>query len=320
MRPGKFKMNPSTAIIALVILFLVWYTGALQYFAASITGFGGGGGVVTPGAPEQGGVVVNKPLKIAVIDEFAGSPVASASVKIYEGTQLKESLTTDASGIATSTLNYRSDTQLDIFVSSGNSKAWYKVTVPRMSEADAQAATVNPIELRFFTLASISIQVRDSFGNSYTSGGNLNKTTLGANIVSLTVSWFVANDNTGFKNSFDPINNMDWNAVLFTQVTGTNYEKVIVTGADGSYAVGLNNWYYNMIQDTELTKWKIGNQYKYPGTSSRVLTVDLTGYSGDAADIVFQIVVYTSPDYHRQYGSFGPDAVILGTFTINLVD
>ena len=297
-------------LVGLVILLLIaWYLGYIQI------------PIPTPisQVEVQQGVIVNKPLKIAVIDQFAGSAVASASVKIYEGQTLKESLTTGSDGTVTTALNYRSGQVLNILVTSSNSKEWFTVEVPRMNPEDAESMSYNPIELRFFTLASISLAVRDSAGNVYSDGGSLNKTTLG-NTVTLTISWYVANDNTGFVSSEDPINNLKWLGVLYAKCYGTNYETISITGFDGAYAIGTTNWFYHVIPDTDLTKYKVGNTYVYSGTGSITINLDLTGYSGDAADLVLYLVVYTDPTYHQSKASFGPDAVTLATFTLNIVD
>ena len=297
------------AILLVIIFFGAWWYGLLPFAQ-----------VQPPATTETSNLVdVNKPLKFAVIDQFAGSAVASATVKVYEGTTLKESLTTGSDGTVTSALNYPSGTVLNILVTKSNSKCYYQITVPKMSPDDAQALTYNPIELKFFTLASVSLAVRDSSGNSYSSGGNLNITTLGTSIT-LTISWYVSSDNTGYKSSYDPINDLNWYPVLYAKTTGTNYETLDITGFDGAYSIGTNNWYYHVLDDTEITKYKVGNTYVYSGTGSLTISLDATGYSGDLADLILYLVVYTDPVYHQNHASFGPDYVQLATFTLNIVD
>ena len=317
MRPGEAKSSGlwQWVAVAAILLLGLSYLGYLDL--QSIFSRPG----PMPGEePVEDLVAVNKPLEFAVIDKFAGSAVSSASVYVYEGKALLETLTTDANGLATTSLKYRSGTQLNILVVNGNSKMWKSITVPKMAKADAESMSVNSIRIDFFTVASLSLQVRDGFGNSYVNAGNLNKTALGQNIISLTVSWFVANDNTGFLSSYDPINELDWRAVMYVKLSGTNYEVIQLTGLDESYAIGTTNWFASTLADTEVTKYKVGNQYVHPGSGSRTFTLDLTSYSGDLADLDIYIVFYSSSAYHRAKGGFGPDALTVVQFTLNLVD
>ncbi len=311
---GKLRIQASTVLIIVILLFGAWYLGVFDALRpGSVQDF-------SDQSTFSQGVVVNKKLEFSVIDKFAGAPVSGATIQVYQGTQLRETLTTDASGLARTALNYQSDSALYVLVVKGNSKAWYNIRVPRMTAADAQSASYNPIALEFFSLAAVSIQVRDGFGNSYANNANLNKTALGSDIVSITVSWFVNSDNTGFISSRDPINDLDWKAVMYVKLSGTNYETIQVTGLEYAYSIGTTNWFASIIKDGEITKYKVGNQYINSGTGSRTFTVNLAGYTGDLADLEIFIVVYTDPQYHRSMGSYGPDAIVLASHLINLVD
>jgi len=271
--------------------------------------------------PEQ--VSVNKQLQIAVIDTWAGG-ASSGTIYVYDSdgkTQLEYGSL--SSGKYTTSLTYQSGRTLWLKIVNGNSKLWKQITVPYMSPADAESLTYNPVEIKFFTICTLTDTFQDSFGNSYSDGGSWNKTSggnPGASIVSATYSWYVSNDNTGYLSSYDPINDINWKAVLYVKVFGTGYENVILKGFDGAIEKGTAMWYWKVLDDTELTKYKVGNSYVYDGAGSLTFTVDLTGYSGDSADMQIYLYVYSDPEYFQTYGSFGPDAVQLAEQTINLVD
>ena len=101
---------------------------------------------------------------------------------------------------------------------------------------------------------------------------------------------------------------------------GTNYENVILTGFDGAYEKGSSMYYYHVLDPTEISKYKVGNNYVYDGAGDFTWTVDLTGYTGDAADMQIYLEVYSDPEYHKSFGSFGPEAVELAEQTVNLID
>jgi hypothetical protein len=66
---------------------------------------------------------------------------------------------------------------------------------------------------------------------------------------------------------------------------------------------------------------KVGDTYVQSGTFGKSITLKKGTYSGDAADLVVYLYAYSDGAYHRDYGSFGPDAVAMASaFTLNLVD
>jgi len=276
-------------------------------------------------APQPGEVSVTKQLKISVIDMYAGSTVSSGTLIIYDSdgkTQL-ESLNLGSANPATTSLSYKSGKTIWLYYYSGNSKIKKQITVPYMSAADAESLTTNPVEFKVFSICTLTDTLQDGFGNSYSDGANWNKTSggnPGASVVSATYSWYVSSDNTGYVSSHDPIYGVDWKPVLYVKVFGTNYANVILTGFDGAFEKGTAMYYYKVLDDTELTKYKVGNEYVYDGAGSFTFTVDLSGYSGDAADLQIYLYVYSDPEYFKTYGSFGPDAVELAEQTLNLVD
>ena len=305
MARGKSIKMRDVAILVLIGL-------ALYMFWPSISGYLQQGNVAAPGS----GVAVTKPLQIAVVDPIAGSAVSSATVKLYEDKILKESLTTDSNGKATSTLPYMSGMGLNIYVANGNSKMWEQTTVPYMSPEDAQALTTNFISIDFFTLGTYSIKIMDQFGNVYTSGGSLNFTTLGVDTVTLTITIYNTQDNTGYKSSYDPINGVNWYAYLVGSTAGTS---VTVQGFEQSVQRGTTTYYLVHVPDDGLTRQLVGQQYVYPGTWSYSITLNKGSLtSGSSQSFTFTLYGYFDPSYFATNGVGSPDVLSLATFSLTL--
>jgi len=279
-------------------------------------------GEVIPGVDEN--IDVNRALKFVCVDKYAGSAVTSATLKVYDGQALLESLTTGASdGCATTGASYPSGKQLNILLTKSNNKAWYTITVPKMAKSDVEALTVNPLRLDFFTLdTSVTLKVTDSGGNSYTSGTTyLNFTSLGVSTATLTISGFCSADNVGYISSYDPLNQINWYPTLYGKLSGTNYELLSVTGWDVSYPKGTAMWGAHRLSDEEVTKYKVGNTYVHPGSFAFTVTVTKGGYTGSSATIVLYLYAYSDPSYHESFGSYGPDSVAMASaFTVKIAE
>ncbi|MDH5203401.1 MAG: hypothetical protein OEW69_09100, partial [Nitrospirota bacterium] len=158
----------------------------------------------------------------------------------------------------------------------------------------------------------------DQDGTQISDAGNYNHTTSGAQ-ATLSVSFWVGTDNQGFMASDckDPLNNMDWKAVLYLKVFGTNYEYIDVTGFDDSWSRGTANWYAEVLDPTDLTKWKVGQSYMYKGACTFTHNADFTGYTGAAADLQYYLYFYSDPQYMKDHGSAGPDSYQAAELTIN---
>ena len=273
------------------------------------------------GEIEPGTLSVTRKLGFTGVDKYNGT-ASAGTITLYssDGKTLLETLTL-SSGSATSSDSYESGVILVMEVTDGNSKLRQTFTVPGMAPADVEAVTNNPISFKDFTVASsVTRSGLTGAGTAIAADGNLNKTIEG-NVVSLTIMLNVPTDQTGYISSKDEIDNLNWWCVLYMKVSGTNYEYVGMSGWSYSYTKGTAEWYATRIADTEITKYKVGNEYEYDGATSFTCTLDLTGYSEDAANLDLYLYGYSDPDYHKNKGSFGPDSyAMMTTMQINLVD
>lgn len=278
-----------------------------------------------------GDQIVTRKLEMSLVNKFSTTNGSGWRVLIYgeDGKTLQEpALTADASGVAKSTRSYESGTKLILECNITNSRIRHRIIVPKMGQADVDAIATNPFDLDIFTIPNgdIVIAVRNSTGPSYSTGGNLSKATFG-NTGSLTVMMNAPTDGEGYISSYDEIDGLNWNVVLYAKLWNTSYEYVSVSGWDVQYPKGPAEWFAEKLPDKAITRYKVGNEYYkdetgfvWDGASSFTFNLDITGYTGNYAEIVFYLYAYTDYDYHRARGSFGPDNYALAsTFTLNLV-
>lgn len=312
------KVNETHIYITIVGLILI---GGLYFGVISIPGLD-----IETGELPTGKKTVTRVIQFYVPDIWGGAAVQSATVKVYNGITLKESLTTSSTagseGKVTTGQVYTSGDVLNIMVLKSNSKKWYSVIVPQMTEVDASAVSFNQISLEFFDIdTSVTVKVQDGLGNSYSTTDSLNFTALGVNQVTLTVSGFVSADGKGYASSYDPLNNINWYGMSYGKLSGTGYELMSLTGWSTSYPKGTSIYGARRIQDLDLVKYKSGNDYIYDGTFSYTLTLTKGGYTADTADIDIYLYAYSDPNYHESYGSFGPDSVAMASvFNLNIVN
>jgi hypothetical protein len=276
-------------------------------------------------------VSVNKKISWGVIDDYAGGGIANVYLYVYdvqlhkyegEGSAYK----TGTDGTLSSGLTYQSGTHLKVKAVTGNSKAWFDVTVPMMSTEDAHSATTNPITLRFFSVIGTTTAPTLTLlhqGTSISDAGSYNKTTSG-NTRTFTFSVICNVDNTGYKESADPLNNINWYAVVYLKSSGAGYEDISLTGFDGGYEKGTSMYYYKTISANGvngITRYKVGNDYVWSGQWGFSFQGDFTGYSGDAADWDIVVYVYSDPAYYQAKSSYGPDSVLLASnFDVDIID
>ena len=315
---GGFKFKERYLYIAALCLLIL---GGAYFGLINIPGLD-----IETGELPTGKKNVNRVIQFYVADIWGGAAVQSATVKVYDGITLKESLTTSSTAGSEGTVStgtaYTSGDVLNIMVLKSNSKKWYSVTVPQMTEVDASAVSYNPYTLDFFDIdTSVTLKVQDGLGNSYSTTDSLNFTTLGVNQVTLTVSGFVSADGKGYASSYDPLNSINWYGVSYGKLSGTGYELMSLTGWSTSYPKGTSIYGARRVQDLDLVKYKSGNDYIHDGTFSYTLTLTKGGYTGTGADIDLYLYAYSDPNYHESYGSFGPDSVAMASvFNLNIVN
>jgi hypothetical protein len=272
-----------------------------------------------------GGIDVNKKLQFTWTAEFSGTVANAKAFTVYDETMaLRETLTTAATGIVASAQNYPSGTQLYIKYDDGSNQIWYDITVPQMSEAEAQAQTYNDISLKYYAVGTYSIDTLRAGGIDFADASTYN---VSSNGTTPTFIYTLANtgaDNTGLMDSFDPVYNTAWQTWVTGRISGNNASLVIVNGADYLFTVGTDTYFAERVSSSALSKWKVGASYVpgYTGSDSVSWSLDLSGFTATSA-ATMQITLYSCADpvYAISHaGNFGVDKVSLAEQTVSLVD
>lgn len=276
-------------------------------------------------------VNVNRHVDWQVIDDYAGGGIANVYMYVYDPSLRKyegdgSAYKTGTDGTLESGIAYSSGDSLKVYCVNGNAKAWYSFAVPQMNKEDAQILTVNPVTLRFFT--EINGTTAPTFtlihqGTSIADAGNYNCTTSGTTRT-FTFSIYNNDDNTGFIESYDPLNNINWYAMVYLKQYTGNYADISLTGWDGAYEKGSSMYYYKQVTATGtsgISKYKVGNNYVWSGSWSFSFTGDFTGLTGDTTDWDIFVYIYSDPAYYQAKSNFGPDSVQLGsTFDVDIFE
>ena len=216
-------------------------------------------------------------------------------------------------------MNATSGETLNVYITKGSSKYWAALTVPKMSPTDAQSLNFNPVTVSTFTVGTYTITVVRSTGASLTSGGSFNFTAAGLTQESFTISVFNTADNTGFKSSTNPVENRRLGAFLEVAITGTNYDKFLVSGLPGYRTTGSGNTWTRPVSDDEISRVKIGATVVKPGSFSAVINIDASPASvGNTATLTINLNLFADENRFLTIGHKGADAVQAATFTLTL--
>lgn len=269
-------------------------------------------------------VAVNKVLDFALINEYAGSALTSKTLYVYDsdGETLLETLTTGGDGTISSGFTYPSGKVIYVNYISSNDKMWWKLTVPKMNPSDAESATVNSIGLKAFSIGTYTSDVLYHGSTSIADAGDYNFTDSGE---TPTFTYRLANtgsDNTGLKDSYDPIYKQSWHVCVYITFSGTDYEKVLVYGFNHDFTLGSTHYVASRLDAYGLTKHKVGNSYKSTGTVEFTFSLDGTGYTGSGATTMqIYVYAYTDPAWTMNHGgNYGTAKVELAEHTVSLIE
>jgi hypothetical protein len=272
-----------------------------------------------------GMVSANKKLQFTWTAEYSGNVANAKTFYIYDSSlALRETLTTAATGIVASAQNYPSGTVLHVKYDDTNNQVWYTITVPYMSEAEAQAQTYNDISLKFYEIGTYTVDDLRAAGIIYADASTYNCTTNGTTPMFTYTLSNTGADNTGLLESYDPVYSQAWDVWVTGTITGDNASLVILNGVDYSWKVG-NDWYFaDKVSASALSKWKVGLSYVpgYTGTDSCTFGMDLSAFTTAADTATMQITAYAcaDPAYAISHaGNFGANKVTIAEQTVSIV-
>ena len=271
----------------------------------------------SPGPTPGGSVDVTKPLKIVGVDELAGGNLdgTTSAIKIYDsdGKTLLETLSF-SSGSCTSSASYSSGKTLWIlyyYDTTIDAYHYWQITVPQMSPADAQSLTSNTVTVKTREAGAYTDSLITSSGLTITDATYLNTTGSSNGTGTMTYTFYTTSDNTGYSSFHDPIYNIDLKMIVWATISGTGYSSISLTGFDGAFEKGSTMYYYKVISDNDISKYKVGNDYIYPGSGSISFAWNAVGFSNSTTSVptlYLYLKIYSNANYMQQFGSYGPYA------------
>jgi hypothetical protein len=316
---GSFKIkNTHLAVIAIAILafgaLTAWtfdYNNLDVPSGPGVSPATSGGSITNP----VDGVNVNKQLKIVGVDELAGGALdgTTNAVKVYDsdGKTLLETATF-SSGSCTTAATYPSGKQLFIFYyydTTIDSYKFWPLTVPQMAVADAESLTTNQVTLKTREAGAYTDSLISSTGLTIADGAFLNTTGSSNDSMTFTYSFYVTGDNTGYPSFTDTIYNVPLKNMMWVTLSGTGYDTVSLTGFEGSFERASTKYFYKTIADNDMAKYKVGNNYIYPGVGSVSFGFNAAGFGNTTTSyptMQIYLKTYASADYMLAQGDYGP--------------
>lgn len=328
----KQSKNLWYGIIIVVVVFILFATPWGGFFASKVP-TPPGGAVTTQQTNAQGQPVTGSgtalPIQFNVVDKWAGGGVNAPTITVYEGTQKFDSSAASSAGVLTTSNFYSPGTNLNVLVVKSNTKQYFTVTVPSISSIQSQSQ-VYAITLNYWTLGTYSIIMTDNLGNTYSTGGCFNMSTLagstaqcggsgaaakpGTTPATLTITAYDSVTNTGYTSSYDPINNVNWYGALIIQDAG----KVSITGYGQSFQRGTNTSYYTRIPDSSLTCIQVGQVITgCNGATSLTIAIGTVAHGAYETQTIY-VYGYFDPTYWGAQGTGSPNVVQLATATLKV--
>lgn len=321
---SKTAKSSSATMIIIAVVAVAFVYAYSQGYLDDLLGSFSIGGVGDDGIP-AGMVSVNKKLQFTWTAEYSGNVANAKTFYIYDSSlALRETLTTAATGIVASAQNYPSGTVLHVKYDDANNQVWYTITVPYMSEAEAQAQTYNDISQKFYEIGTYTVDDLRAAGIIFADASTYNCTTNGTTPMFTYTLSNTGADNTGLLESYDPVYGQAWEVWVTGTITGDNASMVILNGVDYSWKVG-NDWYFaDKVSASALSKWKVGLSYVpgYTGTDSCTFGMDLSAFTTAADTATMQITAYAcaDPSYAVSHaGNFGANKVTIAEQTVSIV-
>lgn len=322
------KLNGST-ILAIALLAIL---GLSVFGVITLPQLGGDqGSIITPpttpttppSGPQTGMVSVTKTLTFVPVNELGGGSLKGNTLYIYDtdGRTILETLTI-SDGKATTSNTYPSNKQLWIKYenTTSNSFMFWQITVPQMTQADAQSASTNVISIKAREGGIYTDNLMTSMGKTFTEENDTLYTEDDGKTGTMTYSFYTATDKTGTATFRDPYYNLDMEIILWAKLSGTDYSSVTLTGFDGGFEKGTAMYYYKVVDPNSVAKYQVANEYIYNGAGSVSFGYNAIGVSESSdVNLTLTLTGYSNRQYMQQYGSFGPYSVELAEESINIL-
>lgn len=305
-KPLRLKTSEVLILVAVVAL-----GGALLGFwtipGLNITPLNTGGGGV-------GGNDLTNTLDFVLIDKYAGTAQNSMTIKVYRGQILQESCTTASDGTIETVNQYKSGELIKLLLDEGSNEIWIDVVVPNHDPNKVQASDPTPVHLEGSDHPTVTDLVHDESASAIADAGKLNYTAKGSSEL-ITYTTFVSADNSGLlASTYDPLDGYTPQVVLYVTCSDTTVS--VDAGMQGSFMKGASIVYYKVVDVSEVSKWKVGNNYIFDGTASFAFNLNLASCTGTSATVQIDLYEADDPAYYASHYTHAPYATVLCESTI----
>ena len=310
---------------AVAVILIVTVIGAL--IATIAVGYMGIGPFAFLGKKETGGTgpttptvyKYTRPMKFTIKDIWAGGGVAASCVLYDLNLEQVDSGTADSDGIWTTSVALTSGEQYYLYVSYGNAKIYYKITVPTYSTPNTESYHYYKVD--FYTLMSVTISMDDPTGTAISDGGTYNVTQAGNLYPTFTVMLRnTASSDSGYMEYYDPVKDVNRELVFYFVISGNQYENVIVKNVPLIKQLSTSR-----IYGFKVDPWKLVLDKKPDGTYNTHNGEDLDGIwtftvqfdcsgmttGSDGPEIAFYIYAFDNLNNLQTYGTDLSDALEL---------
>jgi len=254
--------------------------------------------------------------------------VNAPTVTVYNTAMVKtDTGSASSSGIYTTSGTYSPGQSINVEVVKSSAIQYYQVIVPTTASL-VSSSNVYAVTLNFWTLGTFSFTMVDNYGNTYSTGACFNFTAGsgsqcgGASVAAkpghspatLTVQIYNTVTNTGYTSSYDPINNVQWNAYLSISSAGAGS----ISGYGTSVQRGTTIYYLTQIPDAGLQCVQIGQQISGCSTSQSFTVGPGSIAHGSSETETITLYGYFSPTWFAANGVGSPNVDSLQSVTLKL--
>lgn len=258
---------------------------------------------------EEGKEAITAQIQFYVVDMYAKQGIDGAKIYLDAGDS-QEILTTDTSGYALTGNLYHSGDALKLkIVAPDNGVYFYTLSVPYVSEGDAQRLQKIPITVRIPSIGTYTLAVMKDL-TSYGNGQTINVTS-GEDI-----SFVIQNTklNSGYLTTTNPYTGETLGAYLVIKVPSDANIAFSIAGATvitrGSYT-----YYVVPINDDDLAYYeKTGTSEKVGGIATIPATV--THSLTDGVSVVIELHLFANLEEFQNTGGWGDFDMTVATATI----
>ena len=285
---------------------------------------------IEPNPNVVGDIEATLPIRFELTSKYGLLPI-NVQIDIYttNGVKIESGTIPSFNNVYLTQRSYTSGETLWIYLSVGNVKKTYEFIVPKVKDNYIALGYNGGHKIEIFSVGTYNMMLTDDLGNNIASGSIISSSLNPLRQYTFTMIQTV--DGAGYMSSFDMLDGLSWNAVLEIEVSGTDYDKVLIdnivystTGGQGNNVViverGLKRYYLIQLDDEIISRMKSGNNLILDGVFLLNFEVDaqpLVSAGGGSATITLTLWFYADVNEFVERGTYGGDEVQIASFSFS---